>query len=284
MVAPGDVATVARGDVARSSSDEAARLAAGRRATNARAPSTCTPMRARLADIYQRIAPVAEMREIGMSAVTSFAGFMKKHVLGQTLIRRNPFYYDRSSGVLERGRSAGTTSSAAPGSSEQVQRTLQLAKRTDYGRIGARWRRRSRAGRCSTRNACATACTAFTTGYKWLSAPATTGGTSGVPLKVLRSLEAIVFEQATIDRVIQSVGVDARTVRTAVLRGDNPRDIDVSPNPDCEVINAGRIMTMSANAVTHASVEHIANTLEKFAPQLLCAYPSALETLRALPA
>jgi phenylacetate-CoA ligase len=45
------------------------------------------------------------------------------------------------------------------------------------------------------------------------------------------------------------------------------------------VINAGRVLTMSANAVTHTSVENIANTLEKFAPQLLCAYPSALETL-----
>ena len=43
-------------------------------------------------------------------------------------------------------------------------------------------------------------------------------------------------------------------------------------------------MTMSANAVTHASVEHIADALEKFGPQLLCAYPSALETLCALPA
>jgi phenylacetate-CoA ligase len=120
---------------------------------------------------------------------------------------------------------------------------------------------------------------AFTTGNEWLSAPATTGGTSGVPLRVLRSLEAIVFEQATIDRVIQSVGVDAREARTAVLRGDNPRDIVVSPNPESEIISNGRILTMSANAVTHTSVEHIANTLETFAPALLCAYPSALETL-----
>ena len=59
-----------------------------------------------------------------------------------------------------------------------------------------------------------------------------------MPLKVVRSLEAIVFEQATIDRVIRSVGVDPRTARTAVLRGDNPRDIEVSPNPECEVIDA----------------------------------------------
>jgi phenylacetate-CoA ligase len=212
-----------------------------------------------------------------MSAVTSFAGYMKKHVIGQTLIRRNPFYYDRSSAVLERGE-AWEYERRRAWSARQVAQTLQLAKRTDYGQSVhggdtlASWPLLDK--ECLRHGL-----SAFTTGYKWFSAPATTGGTSGVPLKVLRSLEAIVFEQATIDRVIQSVGVDARTARTAVLRGDNPRDIEVSPNPECEVINAGRIMTMSANAVTLTSVEHIARSIERFRPELLCAYPSALETL-----
>ena len=121
---------------------------------------------------------------------------------------------------------------------------------------------------------------AFTTGNPWLSAPATTGGTSGVPLRVLRSLEAIVFEQATIDRVIQSVGVDARLARVAVLRGDNPRDIVVSPNPECEIIGNGRIMTMSANCGhAHQRRAHRQLAAKRSRPQLLCAYPSALETL-----
>lgn len=212
-----------------------------------------------------------------MSAVASIAGFMKKHVLGQSLIRRNPFYYDRSRSALEQGEGASFEERLA-WSDEQVRRTLQQALRTHYGRSLAcgtelaRWPLLDKENLRHGLNA-------FTTGSEWLSAPATTGGTSGVPLRVLRSLEAIVFEQATIDRVIRSVGVDARTVRTAVLRGDNPRDIVVSPNPECEIISNGRIMTMSANAVTHTSVEHIANELERFAPQLLCAYPSALETL-----
>jgi phenylacetate-CoA ligase len=212
-----------------------------------------------------------------MSAVTSFAGFMKKHVLGQTLIRRNPYYYDRSSNLLERG-DGWEYERRRTWVAQQVRRTLQLAKRTDYG-CSVHGGDELASWPLLDKESLRHGLSAFTTGYKWFSAPATTGGTSGVPLKVLRSLEAIVFEQATIDRVIQSVGVDARTVRTAVLRGDNPRDIEVSPNPDCEVINAGRVMTMSANAVTHTSVEHIANSLEKFGPQLLCAYPSALETL-----
>jgi phenylacetate-CoA ligase len=212
-----------------------------------------------------------------MSAVATFAGFMKKHVLGQTLVRRNPYYYDRALNVLDRGQS-WEYERRRTWVAQQVRRTLQLAKRTQYGR-SVRGGDTLASWPLLDKECLRHGLSSFTTGYKWLSAPATTGGTSGVPLKVLRSLEAIVFEQATIDRVIASVGVDARTARTFVLRGDNPRDIEISPNPDCEVINGGRIMTMSANAVTHTSVEHIANTLEKFAPQLLCAYPSALETL-----
>jgi phenylacetate-CoA ligase len=212
-----------------------------------------------------------------MSAVVTFAGFMKKHVLGQTLVRRNPYYYDRASNVLERGQS-WEYERRRTWVAQQVRRTLELAKRTAYGR-SVRGGDTLATWPLLDKESLRHGLSAFTTGYKWLSAPATTGGTSGVPLKVLRSLEAIVFEQATIDRVIASVGADARTARTFVLRGDNPRDIEVSPNPDCEVINGGRIMTMSANAVTHTSVEHTANQLETFAPQLLCAYPSALETL-----
>ena len=68
-----------------------------------------------------------------MSAVTSFAGFMKKHVLGQTLIRRNPYYYERSSNVLERGE-AWEYERRRTWVAQQVRRTLQLAKRAEYGR------------------------------------------------------------------------------------------------------------------------------------------------------
>jgi phenylacetate-CoA ligase len=212
-----------------------------------------------------------------MSAVTSFAGFMKKHVLGQTLVRRNPYYYEKFSALLQESQ-AWDYERRRKWVDQQVQQTLQTAKRTEYGRSVrggdtlANWP-------LLDKEPLRHGLSAFTAGYKWLSAPATTGGTSGVPLKVLRSLEAIVFEQAAIDQVIASVGADAKIARTAVLRGDNPRDIEISPNPDRQLINAGRVLTMSANAVTHTSVENIANTLEKFSPELLCAYPSALETL-----
>jgi phenylacetate-CoA ligase len=212
-----------------------------------------------------------------MSAVASIAGFMKKHVLGQSLIRRNPFYYDRASELLASGPGLDLAA-RREWSREQVRKTLELARATDYGRSLRAGDELSEWPLLEKENL-RHGLKAFTTGREWLSAPATTGGTSGVPLRVLRSLEAIVFEQAAIDNVIQGLGVDARTVRTAVLRGDNPKDIVVSPNPESDIIAGGRILTMSANAVTHTSAEHIANTLQEFAPDLLCAYPSALETL-----
>ncbi len=212
-----------------------------------------------------------------MSAVTSVAVFLKKHVLGQSLIRRSPLYYERACDVLEEvnrldlaGRRAWVK--------ERIAHTLELARGTDYGR-------RVKGGNnladwpLLEKEPLRHDLKSFTSGYEWMAAPATTGGTSGVPLKVLRSLQAIVFEQATIDRCIAEAGADVRTARTVVLRGDNPRDLELSPNPDSEIINGGRMLTMSANAVTHVSVEHVANTLETFAPQLLCAYPTALETL-----
>jgi phenylacetate-CoA ligase len=212
-----------------------------------------------------------------MSAVQSIAGFMKKHVLGQSMVRRNPFYYERARELLDSSMSQDLAA-RREWSREQVRRTLELARTTGYGRS-------LRAGDELTdwplleKENLRHGLKAFTTGREWLSAPATTGGTSGVPLRVLRTLEAIVFEQASIDHVIQGLGVDGRTVRTAVLRGDNPKDIVVSPNPESDIIAGGRILTMSANAVTHTSAAHIANTLDKFKPDLLCAYPSALETL-----
>ena len=123
-----------------------------------------------------------------MSAVVKFAGFMKKHVLGQTLVRRNAYYYDRASAVLERGQS-WEYERRRTWVAQHVRRTLELAKRTDYGR-SVRGGDALSSWPLLDKESLRHGLSSFTTGYKWLSAPATTGGTSGVPLKVLRSLEA----------------------------------------------------------------------------------------------
>jgi phenylacetate-CoA ligase len=212
-----------------------------------------------------------------MSATLAMVDRLKRHVVGESFVRRNPFYYERSRRLLERlealdleGRQAWTR--------EQLARTLALAKRTDYGGIVrggddvASWplldkellRNRQRA---------------FTTRTEWFAAPAVTGGTSGVPLKLTRSLDGIVFEQACIDRLVFKLGFHPRTVRTAVLRGDNLPDPRALISPDGVSANGGRARIFCARAVNARSFDHIARSLRHFAPQLLCAYPSALEAL-----
>ena len=43
--------------------------------------------------------------------------------------------------------------------------------------------------------------------------------------------------------------------------------------------NGGRSRIFCAHAVSPQNIERIAASLDNFKPQLLCAYPSALETL-----
>ena len=206
------------------------------------------------------------------------AGFMKKHVLGQTLIRRNPFYYDRSWAVLEQGetwelRAASHLGRAAGAAHAAARETYR------YGRSSERRRHARELAAARQGNVCGTAYCIHHRHTMALRAR-DHGGTSGVPLKVLRSLEAIVFEQAD-HRSGDPVGGRKMRARRA------PRCCAVTiratskcrRTPIARSSNGGRIMTMSANAVTHTSVERIAESLENFAPQLLCAYPSALETL-----
>jgi len=212
-----------------------------------------------------------------MSAVQSVTGFLKKHVLGQSLVRRNPFYYDPACEALDEVEKLDLAGRRA-WAERQLKRTLELARATSYGR-SVRGGDALSSWPLLEKEPLRHGLQAFTTGMEWLAAHATTGGTSGVPLKVLRSLQSIVFEQASIDRLVALAGANVTTDRTAILRGDNPRDLEISPNPDYEFINGGRMLTMSANAVTLTSAEYVADMIEKFAPRLLCAYPTALETL-----
>jgi hypothetical protein len=67
-----------------------------------------------------------------MSAVTSVAGYFKKHVLGQSLIRRNPYFYDRACADLDEVESLDLAGRRA-WAKERVAHTLKLAAGTEYG-------------------------------------------------------------------------------------------------------------------------------------------------------
>jgi len=212
-----------------------------------------------------------------MSATLAFVDRLKRHVVGDSLVRRNPFYYERSRRVVDRlegmdfeGRRRWNR--------EQLARTLIAAQRTEYGRAVAgtsdfeTWP-------LMDKELLRDRLDAFTTGREWFSAPANTGGTAGVPLKLVRSLDGIVFEQAAIDRMVRGLGLNPREASSAVLRGDNLLDPRTLLSPDGVSANGGRARIFCAHSVSAANAGRIVDALEKFAPQLVCAYPSALEAL-----
>ena len=212
-----------------------------------------------------------------MSAALALVDRLKRHVVGESFVRRNPFYYERSRRLLDRLESMDFEG-RLEWSREQLARTLTAAQRTDYGGI-------VRGGDDITtwplldKELLRNRLRAFTTGNDWFAAPAVTGGTSGVPLKLVRSLDGIVFEQACIDRLVTQLGQQPRSTRTTVLRGDNLQDPRTLILPDGVSANGGRSRIYCARAVSQKNIDRIADSLERFKPQLLCAYPSALETL-----
>jgi phenylacetate-CoA ligase len=211
-----------------------------------------------------------------VTAVASLAGFMKRHVVGPSLIRRNPLVYDKVRALLEEVDGLDLAQRRA-WSDAQVKRTLQIARRAEYGRkvnggdTLQSWPFLQKESLRNHQNE-------FITGNRWLSAPASTGGTTGIPLSLVRSLRSVVFEQACQDRLIEQLGADPRG-RVAILRGDNIKDPSDLRPPHWIKANGGRTLIFSSNVLNHETVGDYARALREFAPTLLCAYPTSLECL-----
>jgi phenylacetate-CoA ligase len=211
-----------------------------------------------------------------MNAVASIGGFMKRHVVGPSLIRRNPFYYGKARAVLE-AVERQDLAQRREWTAEQLRHTLHHARRTAYGRrvnggdTLESWpileKENLRDGQQD-----------FIAGNRWLSAPASTGGTTGIPLSLVRSFSGVVFEQACQDRLIEQLGADPRG-RVAILRGDNIKDPSDLKPPHWIKANGGRSLIFSSNVLNQETVRDYARALREFAPTLLCAYPTSLECL-----
>ena len=109
-------------------------------------------------------------------------------------------------------------------------------------------------------------------------AAAATGGTTGTPLRLLRSPGQIVFEQALVDHLVAQAGGPAGAGRVVVLRGDAIKPVDEAAPPFWRATAPDR-MLLSAHHLTPANYPHYEAFLASFRPQVLHAYPSALELL-----
>ncbi|MBA5775939.1 AMP-binding protein [Stappia sp. F7233] len=112
-----------------------------------------------------------------------------------------------------------------------------------------------------------------------LAASAATSGSSGMPLAVKRSFASLVFEQAAIDHVAALAGADFRHGRVAILRGEAIKDASDMTPPYWRMQGGGRVMNFSASHLGEQSAPAYFEALQQFRPDVLWAYPSALETL-----
>jgi phenylacetate-CoA ligase len=211
--------------------------------------------------------------------VQSVVPRIKSLSLALPLIRRNPLLYGRLSRFLEAFESWEPERQRAWRES-QLARMLAAAGRTPYGeRLGAP--RRLGDWPILSKEPIRAAPRDFVSRRHRLAVPATTSGTTGTPLTLRRSFTSIVYEQAVIDRMMSIGGASPRRARIAVLRGDDIKAPDDRTPPFWRHVGSNQLV-FSSHHLNRQTLEHFARAAGEFAPEVLFAYPSALESLCAL--
>ncbi|HEY0681386.1 MAG TPA: hypothetical protein VGD45_03555 [Steroidobacter sp.] len=197
--------------------------------------------------------------------------------VGDTAVRRNPLFYADAQRELDRLERAGFNERRS-WTRDRLSELLWPASRSGYGQLVrgggdiASWPLLIKA---QVRAMPA----AFAIGSRLFTIKANTGGTSGAPLEIVRSLRSVVFEQVCIDRMMQKVGVDARSARCAVLRTESIKDPNDFKPPYWIFAAGGNRLVLSSTHLNAATVEHYAHIIEEFAPDCLLGYPTSLEAL-----
>lgn len=158
-----------------------------------------------------------------------------------------------------------------------LQRTLAAARKTVYGRNRpdrlSDWPVLDKTTlRADFRN--------FLAPSMW-SVPAATSGSSGMPLRLERSLSNICAEQMFLDSLLAPFGLDFRTARVAVLRGD-----DIKPPTDSKppfwVFRNANYLVLSSCHLGASSYLAMCRLLESYQPDVLWIYPSTGNLLASL--
>jgi len=112
--------------------------------------------------------------------------------------------------------------------------------------------------------------------------PGSTGGTTGQPLKLYRSLENIAVERYFIERLLLEYKLDMKESKVAVLRADEIKDPSDGDPPYGIRTNRGRTLVLSNSHLSRATIDWFVDELRCFAPSVLYVYPTMLENLLLL--
>jgi phenylacetate-CoA ligase len=104
--------------------------------------------------------------------------------------------------------------------------------------------------------------------------PASTSGTTGMPLRLARSLTCVAAEQVFLDRLVRGHGLDWRRARIAVLRADAVCDPRADAPPYGIQTHGGRRLVLSSPHLSAATLPWYLDALERFHPDILWVYPT----------
>jgi len=201
---------------------------------------------------------------------------VKRLVAGEALVRRNPLWFGPASRRFARLAGAPLEERRAE-DARRLRAALRLAAGTPYGRrVGggaglASWPMLDSAtARLAPRD--------LVRHGRW-ALPAATGGTSGVPLPLWRSLRSVAVEQAALDRLLRAHGVDPLRARVAVLRGDDIKDSADRTPPFWVDVHGGRRRIFSSNHLARDTVGAYAAALREFRADYWWVYPTTLGAL-----
>jgi phenylacetate-CoA ligase len=209
-------------------------------------------------------------------AVRQFNGKLKSLQVGDRLIRRNPLFFSRTRRLFDRLDSCSLEERIAWTESRLRVVLRRAASASRYGQsiqsdqLGE-WP-------LLDKDAIRDEPDSFTGRGRRLAARASTSGTTGTPLKLLRSLQSVAVEQAAIDRLALAKGVDLATARVAVFRGDDIPEsaADLALWTD---ERRGLRRALASNKLSRETLPAFLTALDEFKPDCLLAYPTVLESL-----
>lgn len=205
---------------------------------------------------------------------------LKRLGLSDRLLRRHPIYYARARRELE-ALERLDADARRQWQHRKLRALLQAAGRGEYGRrLGSPaylgdWP-------ILEKDAVREHPESFLTGIGWITAPASTSGTTGTPLSLRRSLASVAFEQAVLDDLVARAGFEPTRCRGAVLRGDDIKSPGDRKPPFWRLANSGRRLIFSSNHLDGETLGAFIEALRGYAPQVLFAYPTVLESLCTL--
>ena len=205
---------------------------------------------------------------------------LKRFDLSDRLLRRHPLYYAQARGELEAfARLDGEA--RRDWQHRKVRHLLAAAGRSEYGRqLGSP--RYLGDWPILEKDLVRERPQSFLTGVSWITAPASTSGTTGTPLSMRRSLSSVAFEQVMLDGLVRRFGLDPTACRGAVLRGDDVKSPADRNPPFWRLANGGRRLIFSSNHLDAQTLDAFVTALRDYAPQVLFAYPTVLESLCTL--